>query len=828
MNRFIKSYWKYIVTFLLIMVTGYGLLYFTYQQVKKEMVDGLNARQLVHAKQAAKGIEIFFGDHINTLQIFSKNEHITAFDKAGKRLMREFLLSHVGEISIIARIDTRGMILYSEPYDRKVIGQPVSSMEAFLKVKRANQITVSDVFTNRRGFKSIIVHAPVIKNGHFDGTLALLLSFSFIANRYIEDIQIGKDGYAWMVSSNGTELSCPVPSHAGNSVFDNSRTFPDILAMAQRLIKGEQGVATYIDDRIRGNVTRKTIIHSVFMPVHLGDNFWSIVVSTPEDQVTGVLSEFRNRLLLIAILLLIGIGFFFYMLIKTSIVFRESELRRKSEEALREKSEELDHYFTSSLDLLCIANVSGQFIRLNPEWEKVLGYSLSELEGRLFLDFVHPDDMEGTLAAMSKLGAQEQVLSFENRYLCKDGSYRWIEWRSRPEGELIYAAARDITDRKRAEDESRLLASVILHSRELVNLVTPNGTMIFLNDAGKKMLGITEDEVAQTTIMQVIPEHLKGRVQQEVLPIIIRDGYWEGEMQYRNVKTGELTDVYATTYKIANPETGAVQFMANVSLDITERKRAEDVISAKNQELENYLYIASHDLRSPLVNIQGFSQRLQKQMDLIKVALEDCTLPPAAKADIDAITGDGIPKTLNFIFSSVIKMDTLLNGLLHISRTGRALMTINEIDINRLFQTIIANFNFHLTQLGATITAKDMPSCYGDENLLSSLFSNIIANAIKYHDKNRRLVIEVTAQKQLRKVIYSIRDNGLGIEPRHLEKIWDIFYRVDSTLADAGEGLGLSIVKIIAEKHKGRVWVESAIGKGSVFYVELQPIEFSE
>ena len=203
-------------------------------------------------------------------------------------------------------------------------------------------------------------------------------------------------------------------------------------------------------------------------------------------------------------------------------------------------------------------------------------------------------------------------------------------------------------------------------------------------------------------------------------------------------------------------------------------------------------------------------------------------MSPATKAGIDAITRDGIPKTLNFIFSSVTKMDSLLNGLLQISRTGRALMVIKEIDINQLFQTIIAGYDFQLTQLGATITAKDIPSCYGDENLLSSLLSNIIGNAIKYHDKNRRLVIEVTATKEFGKIIYSIMDNGLGIEARHLKKIWDIFYRVDSTLADAGEGLGLSIVKRIAEKHKGRVWVESEIGKGSAFYVELQTIEFSE
>ena len=585
-------------------------------------------------------------------------------------------------------------------------------MDTFLKAKRTNQITVSDVFTNRRGFKSIIVHAPVIKNGHFDGTVGLILSFNFIANRYIEDIRIGKDGYAWIVSGNGTELSCPVSGHVGNSVFDNSRAFPDILAMAQRMVKGEQGVATYIDDRIRENVTRKTIIHSVFMPVHLGDNFWSIVVSTPEDEVTGGLNEFRNRLLLIAILLLISIGLFFYMLIKTSIVVKESELRRKSEDALRNMTDRMTLAARAGGVGIWDYDIVNNVLVWDEQMFALYGITQEQFSGayEAWRAGLHPEDMARGDAEIQLALAGEKDFDTVFRVVWPDGAIRTIR----------------------------------------------------------------------------------------ALAIVQRD------------------------------ETGKPLRMIGTNWDITAQKQAEEEITAKNQELENCLYIASHDLRSPLVNIQGFSRRLQKQVDSIETALAECALSPATKAGIDAITRDGIPKTLNFIFSSVTKMDVLLNGLLHLSRTGRAIMTIKEIDINQLFQKIIANFNFQLTQLDATITTKDIPSCYGDENLLNQLFSNIIGNAIKYYDKNRGLVIEVTARKEFRKVIYSIRDTGLGMESRHLERIWDIFYRVDSTLADAGEGLGLSIVKRIAEKHKGRVWVESAAGKGSVFYIELQTSEFKE
>jgi len=123
--------------------------------------------------------------------------------------------------------------------------------------------------------------------------------------------------------------------------------------------------------------------------------------------------------------------------------------------ALFEKSAELDRFFTLSLDLLCILDADLRFLRLSPEWEKVLGYSLAELQGRVFLDLVHADDLPGIRDLLSKLEAQETVFSFESRCSCLDGSCRWIEWRLRRSGALVYVAARDVTERKRIETEMR-------------------------------------------------------------------------------------------------------------------------------------------------------------------------------------------------------------------------------------------------------------------------------------------------------------------------------------------------------------------------------------
>jgi PAS domain S-box-containing protein len=137
----------------------------------------------------------------------------------------------------------------------------------------------------------------------------------------------------------------------------------------------------------------------------------------------------------------------------------------QTRKSLQEKTQELDRFFLLNLDLLCIADTNGFFRRVGKQWEKVLGYPCEELEGRRFLDFVHPDDLQSTLAALAELAAQREVLNFVNRYRHRDGSYRWIEWRSYPAGELIYAAARDITDQKEAEET---LARYRAHLEEMV------------------------------------------------------------------------------------------------------------------------------------------------------------------------------------------------------------------------------------------------------------------------------------------------------------------------------------------------------------------------
>jgi signal transduction histidine kinase len=266
---------------------------------------------------------------------------------------------------------------------------------------------------------------------------------------------------------------------------------------------------------------------------------------------------------------------------------------------------------------------------------------------------------------------------------------------------------------------------------------------------------------------------------------------------------------------------------AIIATDITELMHYNDVLLEKNKELENYVYVTSHDLRSPLVNIQGFSTRLKKHTDKIGELISASEIDQITKENLDELIKQKIPHTLDYIFNSVGKMERMLNSLLQISRTGRVAMNIQQIKMYSLISKVIHAVEYQLQEINARVDIEDLPDCYGDEAMLNQLFSNIITNAIKYRDDQRQLKISISGVSRYKKVLYRIMDNGIGIPKEHLEKIWYVFYRVDNRHVP-GDGIGLSVVKRIVEKHHGKIWVESTERYGTTFFIELPVDVFTE
>lgn len=264
------------------------------------------------------------------------------------------------------------------------------------------------------------------------------------------------------------------------------------------------------------------------------------------------------------------------------------------------------------------------------------------------------------------------------------------------------------------------------------------------------------------------------------------------------------------------------------AFDITERKAAErererllKELTARNKELQDIVFAASHDLKSPLVNIKGFAGELGRYCKDLQDLLMDQDITGDAKERIAVLLEDYIPESVRFIDAGSKKMTALLDGLLRVSRVGSEDIVIAPLDMNRVIESVIAAIHFQIDNVRATVTADDLPKCLGDSEQISRVFANLLDNALKYLDRERKGVIHISAAVEDGECIYCVQDNGIGIASGHQEKVFEIFHRLHPTDPAGGEGLGLTIVSRILERHDGRIRVESKAGKGSRFFVAL-------
>lgn len=481
-----------------------------------------------------------------------------------------------------------------------------------------------------------------------------------------------------------------------------------------------------------------------------------------------------------------------------------------------------DQFFENSIDLLCIADTEGYFKKLNPEWVRTLGYSLNELEGKQFIDFVHPDDKIKTIETTKKLASKEKITGFVNRYRHKDGSYRWIEWRSFSANNLIYASARNVTEQKQyieklKNSEARLKkAQEIGHIGYSEQIFGSNETWASAQGMGLFGFPPVEGYISNEKIKECIADinHF-GKALRELI-----EQNRKFDIEYLiNPADGSAQRYIHAIAEIEKDEKGKPIKIHSIFQDITVQKKIEEEIKKLNNELEarvfertvqleqankdleSFAYSISHDLRAPLRHVDGF----------VRLMYSNIPTPTSI-----------ISNYFEKIEVASKRMSGMIDDLLTFSRLGRKELKLTPVKLNKLINEIIDQFKPDYNQRSFRWKIGNLPDINADLSLLRVVFDNIISNTIKYTSKKEEAAIEIdTIPSASHMVTIYIKDNGAGFDMKYANKLFGVFQRLHTNEEFEGTGIGLANVKQIITKHKGTVWAESTLNLGATFFISL-------
>ena len=491
--------------------------------------------------------------------------------------------------------------------------------------------------------------------------------------------------------------------------------------------------------------------------------------------------------------------------------------------ARQQADAERDRFFSLAQDMLCIASTDGYFKRVNPAFSQTLGWSDEELLARPAIAFTHPDDRKATLQEAEKLAAGQPSVHFENRYECKDGTWKWLAWKTmpQPDGQL-YSTARDVTERKRIEEQmARNLQELsdfksALDEHAIVSITDTSGIITYVND---KLCAVSkharEDLLGRDHRLFNSGHHPKAYIR-EMWQTITGGKVWKGELKNR-AKDGSVFWVDSTIVPFRDERGRLSQFFA-VRTDITERKQAEEQIEKlngnlqhraeqlveSNKELEAFCYSVSHDLRAPLRHVQGYVEMLQR-----------------------ATEGQLSEKALRFlktISDASSDMGQLIDDLLEFSRMGRVGLNEGTVALDGLVKEALKSLEMAVDGRNIEWKIAPLPEAVGDSALIRQVLANLLGNAIKYSRRRdpARIEIGLSGEEKGRMILF-VRDNGAGFDMQYAHKLFGVFQRLHRPEEFEGTGIGLANVRRIIVRHGGRVWAEGKLNEGATFYFTLKP-----
>jgi PAS domain S-box-containing protein len=483
-----------------------------------------------------------------------------------------------------------------------------------------------------------------------------------------------------------------------------------------------------------------------------------------------------------------------------------------------------------------------------------LGYSAEEVIGKMcLLDMLSPDDREpfrGRFASFLQTGTALDVVQVFQR---RDGSTFPTLLRATAvrdaAGNFLHTRTTilDLTERRAAE---RRFQSLIESAPDAMIIVNALGEIVLVNSRTEQLFGYSRREMLGRAVEMLLPEryratHAIHRNDYFATPQVRQMG--AGEELFGQRADGREFPIEVSLAPVdAHPDPWICAVVRDVTdqrallrrlrewneqleLHVSERTQelahAIEELSDRNQEIELFVYSVSHDLRSPLVNLQGFSQELASSCEQLRAICESTDVPTNIRSEATTLIDGDVRESLHFIRNAVQRLSGIIDALLRLSRAGRVEYQWQALDSTAIANSVVDALRGTIQERQAKVHIFPLDVVWGDATAIEQVFANLLANALNYLDPQRPGKIELgtlapeDGPHPSWKTFY-VRDNGVGIPAELQAKVFVAFQRLSPKLA-AGEGMGLTLVQRIVERHGGQIWVESATDVGSTFYFTL-------
>lgn len=515
-------------------------------------------------------------------------------------------------------------------------------------------------------------------------------------------------------------------------------------------------------------------------------------------------------------------------MISTRGIFRNITQKKIDEENLKKyiielknKEQQIRAIFDNAPDPVIVIDDNNNIIKWNPKAETVFGWKTIEVVGKPLIQFIIPPqyhesykkemepfltkDLESVpnstfeIEAKNRNGIEFPVSLSISSYKIDDKKYYFI------------CFARDITQNR------KILNALKISESFLDSIIENIPTIIFVKNVSD-LRYVRVNKVVED-LFGFSKKEIIGKSDYEIFPKTEAERFVANDK--RLLDTGKLMvideepahtkymgiRILETKIVLVNDSAGKPIYILGIANDITDRKKILTELDNKtkelarsNIELEQFAYIASHDLQEPLRMVTSYLQLLENRYK--------------DKLDQDA------KDFISFAVDGSNRMRSLIHSLLEYSRINRV-KAFEIIDVNLLLKEVLENLSTSIKENNATIKIADLPKINGDPILINQLFQNLIQNAIKFRDA-RTPEIDISCKEEKDEYLFSVKDNGIGIQKEYIDKIFIIFKRLHSKEEYPGTGMGLAICKKIVERHGGKIWVESEFGKGSTFYFTIK------